>query len=119
MADVYSVTFTGRLTRDAVNKIVGSTSVTEFDVANNFGYGDKAGVQYRKCSLWGKRGDALKQYLTKGQLVCVSGQETTNSWTDKDGVKRNDIVINVSDVALLGGKKDDNDPPPPDDVPEF
>lgn len=117
MADVFTVTFTGRLTADATTKSVGSTTVTEFDVANNFGYGDKAGVQYIKCTLWGKRGTSLEPYLKKGQAVCIAGQETENKWTGQDGQVHKDRQVNVSDVSLLGGgKKEDSTPEDNPDV---
>jgi single-strand DNA-binding protein len=53
------------------------------------------------CSLWGKRGDALAQYLTKGSSVTVSGDLGTREYEGKTY-----LTVRVSDVTLQGGKSD-------------
>jgi len=58
------------------------------------------------CSIYGKRGESLAQYLTKGQAVTVGGTITEREWTDKDGNKRKAMDIRVADVALQGGKRE-------------
>jgi len=66
--------FTGNLGRDAEQKFIPSgDSVVSFSVAVKSGYGDKATTTWAKCTMWGERGEAVAQYLTKGQLVGVSG----------------------------------------------
>ena len=58
------------------------------------------------CSLFGKRGEALAQYLTKGQSVTVSGTVTEREWTDKEGGKRKSMDVRVNEIALQGGKRE-------------
>jgi single-strand DNA-binding protein len=103
MADLNSMTLTGRLVRDAEKKAFPSgISYLKFDVANNTGYGDYAKVNYFKCLLVGKRADSLGQYLTKGQMVSIEGEMEKNDWTDKDGRTVKDWQLTISDINLIG-----------------
>jgi single-strand DNA-binding protein len=105
MADINVVTFTGRLTRDAVRKSLPSGAmVVQFDIANNYGYGDYAKTAFFTVNLWGKSGDGVAPYLLKGQLVGVTGSLEVQTWDSQSGEKRQKNVINSSNLILLGGK---------------
>ena len=78
--------------------------ICSFSVADSMGK-DKPTIWWN-CSLFGKRAEALSQYLTKGQQVTVIGNVTEREWTDKDGGKRKSMDVRVSDVALMGGKRE-------------
>ena len=92
-------TFTGRLGRDAEPKTLSSgTSFLEFSIAVDTGYGDKKRSFWLRCSLFGERGK-LSQYLTKGQLIGVSGELSQS----EDGKYLN---LRANAVELLGGRQD-------------
>jgi single-strand DNA-binding protein len=57
---------------------------------------------YFDCSLFGKRGEALEQYLKKGAKVTVIGDFSTREHEGKTYLQ-----IRVSEVSLQGGKRDD------------
>lgn len=59
-------------------------------------------TEWVSCVLWGKRGQALAQYLAKGKTIYVEGRLQTSSY-EKDGVKHYRTEVNVSEVILLGG----------------
>lgn len=100
-----SITITGNLGKDAeLRHLQDGTPVCSFSVADNQGK-DKPSIWWN-CALWGKRGEALQQYLTKGQPVTVVGNVSEREWTDKDGQKRKSMDVRVQDVALQGGRKD-------------
>jgi single-strand DNA-binding protein len=100
------ITITGNLGKDCESRFLpNGDAVTSFSVADSQGR-DKPSIWWN-CSLFGKRGEALAQYLTKGQTVTVIGNITEREWTDKDGHKRKSMDIRVSDLALQGGKRDD------------
>lgn len=103
MADLNSCSFTGRLTRDAETQTVGSkgTSITKFSIANNTGFGQYARTQFFNCQMWGKAGEALKQYLTKGKQVAVTGVLENQKWTGNDGIEHDSWTLTVSSVTLL------------------
>lgn len=99
--------FTGNIGNAAEQRHTPSgDSVVQFSVAVKSGYGEKEVTTWTKCSLWGKRGESVASYLTKGQLVGVTGEVTLREFTDKDGVKRTSLDVRVNDITLLGNKRD-------------
>lgn len=99
--------FTGNIGKDAEQRYTPSgDAVLQFSVGVKSGYGDKASTTWARCAMWGKRGEAVAQYLTKGQLVGISGEVTLREFTDRDGQKRSSLEVRVNDLSLLGGKRD-------------
>lgn len=100
--------FTGNLGNDAEQRLLpNGDSVVNFSVAVKSGYGEKASTTWSKCAMFGKRGESVCQYLTKGQLVGVSGEVSLRAWKDKEGVERHSLEVRVNDLTLLG-KRDDS-----------
>jgi single-strand DNA-binding protein len=100
-----SITIAGGLGRDAELKYLNNGDpICNFSVADSQGR-DK-GTIWWSCTLYGKRGEALAQYLTKGQSVTVVGSVTEREWSDKEGNKRKSMDVRVSEIALQGGRKD-------------
>ena len=111
--DINTVVLVGRLTRDSELKY--STSgfpICTFSLAVNDSKkeGDawKEFAHFFDCTLLGKRGEALSQYLTKGQKVAIQGKLQQDRW-EKDGQKRSKVKILVNDIELIGGKKAETD----------
>lgn len=104
-----NITVAGTLGRDCEIKTLNSgDSIANFSVADSMGR-DK-GTIWWNCELWGKRADALAQYLVKGQAVAVSGTVSEQEWTDKEGNKRKSMKLRVNDIALQGGRKESSEP---------
>jgi single-strand DNA-binding protein len=100
-----SITIVGGLGRDAELKYLNNGDpICNFSVADSQGR-DK-GTIWWNCTLFGKRGEALSQYLTKGQSVTVVGTVAEREWQDKEGNKRKSMDVRVSEIALQGGRKD-------------
>ena len=102
---------TGRLGRDSkTNQTQGGTSVCNFALAVESGFGDKKQTIWLDCALWGKRAEgALPQYLIKGAQVAVSGEMATREYQDNSGVNRTAVTLRVNDLTLLGNKQSDQD----------
>lgn len=99
------ITIAGNLTKDAeVRYLPNGDAVASFGIADNQGK-DKPAI-FWNASLFGKRGEALAQYLTKGSPVTVAGSVTEREWTDKEGNKRKSMDVRVSEIALQGGRRD-------------
>jgi len=94
-----NLTIAGRLTKDAETRDAGSDRVTSFSVAVDDRVGKEKGTMFFDASLWGKRGEALAQYLTKGSYVTVSGDLGTREHNGKTY-----LTLRVADVTLQGGK---------------
>eukprot|EP00992_Anisonema_acinus_P010897 TRINITY_DN6952_c0_g1_i1.p2 TRINITY_DN6952_c0_g1~~TRINITY_DN6952_c0_g1_i1.p2 ORF type:complete len:131 (+),score=5.78 TRINITY_DN6952_c0_g1_i1:463-855(+) len=58
------------------------------------------------ATLWGKRGESLNQYLSRGQQVAIEGELRQERW-EKDGVKNSKVTINVTEIQLLGSRNSD------------
>lgn len=100
-----SITVAGQLGRDAELKYLNNgDAVTNFSVADSAGR-DKPTIWW-SCQLFGKRAEALSQYLKKGQAVTVSGSVTEREWTDKDGNTKKSMNVRVNEVALMGRREE-------------
>jgi single-strand DNA-binding protein len=106
MSDLAVAVVVGRLTRDAELKYTNSgQAVCHFSVAT--GARRKKGDQWIEESsfwdvdLWGKQGESINQYLTKGKLVAVEGSMRQDRW-EQDGVTRTKVQITANTVQLLG-----------------
>ena len=95
-----NVTLAGRVGKDAETRQAGNSSVTGFSVAGDTGFGDRKQSHWFNCSLWGKRGEAMQQYLSKGQEVVVIGEYSEREY---NGNKYKEL--NVLDVKLMGGSQ--------------
>jgi single-strand DNA-binding protein len=105
--DINAVVIIGRLTRDAELKTTASgQSITSFSIAVNRSVkkGDEwtDEASFFDVILWGKIGEIIVQYMTKGKQVAVVGSLRQDRWTDKEGANRSKVVINAETVQLLG-----------------
>ena len=104
-----NITLVGNLTRDSEKRFLPSgEAIVSFGVADNQGrdaQGNDKPPIYWNCSFFGKRGEAVQPYLTKGQAVTVIGSITEREWVDKEGGQRKTMDIRVSDLALQGGAR--------------
>lgn len=106
MTDINQVILVGRLTRDSELKYSGAgTAVANFSVASSSYAGkDKENyTSYIDCVMFGKRAEAVNQYLVKGTQVVVNGSLKQSRW-DSEGGKRSKVSITVSDIQMVGGK---------------
>ena len=106
MSDLAIAVLVGRLTRDAELKYTNSgQAVCHFSVAT--GSRRKKGDQWVEeasfwdVDLWGKPGESINQYLTKGRLVAIEGSMRQDKW-EQDGQTRSKIQITANTVQLLG-----------------
>lgn len=99
-----SWSFTGNLGQDAEQRYMpNGNAVLQFSVAVKAGYGDKAATTWVRCAMFGKSGEAVAPYLTKGQQVAVVGEASLREW-EKDGAKRQSLEVRVVDLTLIGGR---------------
>lgn len=101
------VCISGNLTRDPeLRSTAGGTSVMGFGVAvNERRKNNRTGEwedypNFVDCTLFGKRAEALEQYLSKGTKVAVEGRLRYSSW-EKDGQKRSKLGVIVEEVELM------------------
>jgi single-strand DNA-binding protein len=61
-------------------------------------------TEWHSVTLWGKRGEALSKFLTKGERIFVEGSLRTSSY-EKNGEKRYSTEINATNIILAGRGK--------------
>jgi len=96
----------GRIGRDAeVRQTNNGTSVANFPVAVDVGYGDNKATLWLDCSMFGKRAEGgLVQYLVKGAQVMVEGDINLRQYTKGDGTGGAAVTLNIQDLKLAGGQ---------------
>jgi single-strand DNA-binding protein len=108
MADMNHVNLIGRLTRDAELKYAPSgQAVSKFSIAVNRSVkrGEKweDEANFFDIVLWGKRAEALNQYLAKGKQIGVDGELRQDRW-QQDGQNRSRVEVVAANINLLGGE---------------
>ena len=61
-------------------------------------------TEWHSVTLWGKRGEALSKFLTKGERIFVEGSIRTSSY-EKDGEKRYRTEVVANNIILAGRGK--------------
>lgn len=100
-------TAVGRVGKDAeVRTTASGQVVTGFSLAVNTGYGDNQQTRWLDCSIWGKRGENIAQYIRKGSMVTAVGQMGQREYEGKTY-----DTLNVSEIVLppRTEKKPDDD----------
>lgn len=111
MSNVNTVVIGGNLGNDAeVRHTPNGAAVTNFRIANSRKYrqGDelKTETSWIRVTAFGKLGESIAQYLTKGKNVTVVGRIKTGQY-EKDGVKKDTFDIIASEIFL--GPRSQND----------
>lgn len=108
MSDLAIAVIVGRLTRDAELKYTNSgQAVCHFSIAT--GSRRKKGDQWVEESsfwdvdYWGKGGEGINQYLTKGKQIAVEGAMRQDTW-EQGGQTRRKTLVTANTVQLLGSK---------------
>lgn len=95
-----TITIAGTIGKNAELRRAGDKPVAGFSVAVSNGKdrdGNWKDSTWYDCSLWGKRGESLAQYLTKGSRVCVTGRPSVRVHEGKAY-----LGVSVNEVSLLG-----------------
>lgn len=94
-----NITIGGTVGKDAVmRRTQGGEPVLGFSVAVDDGYGENKTTMWFDIALWGKRGDALAKFLTKGTKVCVTGE-----FGQRHHEGKTYFTCRASDITLMGG----------------
>jgi single-strand DNA-binding protein len=135
MAYLNKVFLIGNLTRDPELRVTPKgTAICQFGIAVNRQFKDESGATRDETTFvdieaWGKQGELVSKYLTKGSPAMVEGRLKFDQWEDKtSGQKRSKLKVVLDNVQFLstrggggghapgaGAPPDDGDPasPPP------
>ena len=110
--NINRVVLTGNLTRDPeLRSTPSGTSVCSLRLAVNTSRKDAQGnwvdkPNYFDITVWGRQGENVAQFLSKGRPVAVDGRLEWREFTDKDGNNRQAVEIVADSVQFLGGRDD-------------
>src|SRR5213075_2895824 len=100
----------GNLGQDPELKVTqGGQAVLKLRLATTESYLDRNNArqertEWHSVTLWGKRGEALSKFLTKGERIFVEGSLRTSSY-EKDGEKRYRTEVIANNIILAGRGK--------------
>ena len=120
---INKVIISGNLTRDPELKSTASgTSVLKLGVAVNDRRKDASGEwtdvpNFVDVTVFGKRGEALARFLSKGAKVAIEGKLRWSQW-EKDGEKRSKLEVVADEVELMGAREGSNETPSDDGLDE-
>ena len=109
MIIINKVVLLGRLTKDPdLNFAAGKgTAICKFNLAVTRPF-KKDETDFINCIAFGKTGETMAQYLTKGRQVAITGRIQTGSYDAKDGTKRYTTDIIVESFEFIGSSKNNN-----------
>ncbi len=85
----------------------GGQAILKLRLATTESYLDKSNTrqertEWHRITIWGKRGEALAKFLSKGDRIFIEGRIQTSSY-EKNGEKRYSTDIIANNVILAGG----------------
>jgi len=115
MRGLNTVELIGRVGNDPdVHATNDGTIRSRFNIAINRAWNDQDGqrqqaTEWVPCVAWGKVGEIVGEYVTKGRLLYVEGRLHTSAWPDETtGEKRSRTEVIVQDVILLDSRRADD-----------
>lgn len=111
MANLNRVMLIGNLTRDPeLRATPKGTAICSFSLAVNRRFKSETGedreeVTYVDIEAWGKAGENIAKYCTKGRPLFVEGRLRLDQWEDKNTKeKRSRMKVVCENFQFLGGR---------------
>lgn len=107
-----AVQLVGNLGREVELKEFDSgSSKASFSLATNEFYKNSKGekvqeTQWHNVVAWGKLGESMHKYLSKGSEVLVKGRLVSRSYNDKEGHTKYITEVIASDFMMFDKKQD-------------
>jgi len=108
MASYNRVILIGNLTRDPeVRFASGNNAICKFGLAVSRNYTTKDGEKREDTTFvdidaFGKVGEILGKYLSKGRPVMIEGRLQLDTWESKEGEKRSKLKVVCENFQFLG-----------------
>lgn len=102
------VSLAGNLTRQPVMRQTPNSRLAAFGLAIDRRWRSADGdlreeTTFVDCEAWGRTGELVLQYLTKGSPVLVAGRLRLDSWEDKEGKRQSRLKVVCEQVRFLPG----------------
>lgn len=110
MASYNKVLLMGNITRDIELKSIGSgNTVANIGLAVNRRYTTQSGerreeVTFVDCEAWGKTGENIAKFFSKGRPIFIEGRLKLDQWEDKEGKKHSRLRVVVESFEFVDSK---------------
>ena len=112
MANFNKVYLIGNLTRDPELRVTPKgTAICQFGLAVNRQFKDESGAMrddttFVDIEAWGKQGETIAKYCTKGRPLYVEGRLRLDQWEDKNTKeKRSRMKVVLEQFQFLGDSR--------------
>lgn len=108
---VNKVILVGRLGRDPEMKYLDNgTAICNVSVATSKKIKGEERTEWHRVVAFGKCGELIGEYLSKGAQAYLEGELRTRKWTDKEGADRYTTEVVADQVRFLDGKAKQEEP---------
>ena len=100
---INKVELLGRVGTDPEMKYTpNGTAVTQLRLATDrYRRDGEDATDWHTVIVWGKSGEAVNNYVQKGQRVYVAGRLVQNTWDGEDGQRRHRTEVHTQEVVFL------------------
>ena len=110
------MTLIGNLTRDPETRVIqrngAESTVTNFTVAVNDGYGEHKRTEFVRIAAWSGLGATCAMYLKKGMKVYAEGSASVNAYINSEGKAVGQMDMRLDSIEFLSrvfGTEDDTE----------
>ena len=99
-----NVSLIGRLVRDPSLSGTDNARISRFTLAVDRDYtgaDGKRAADFVPCVAWRQKAEFAAKYLSKGQLIGITGRIATSNYTSKDGTGKTSVEVQVNDYYFL------------------
>ena len=107
---INKVELLGRVGTDPEMKYTpNGTAVTQLRLATDrYRRDGEDTADWHNIVVWGKTGEAVNQYVQKGQRIYVAGRLVQNTWEAEDGQRRHRTEVHTQEVVFLDSNGNGN-----------
>ena len=99
------MTLIGNLTRDPETRVIqrngAESTVTNFTVAINDGYGEHKRTEFVRIAAWNGLGATCALYLKKGMKVYAEGPASVNAYINSEGKAVGQMEMRLDSIEFL------------------
>lgn len=99
------MTLIGNLTRDPETRVIqrngAESTVTNFTVAVNDGYGEHKRTEFVRIAAWNGLGATCALYLKKGMKVYAEGPASVNAYINSEGKAVGQMELRLDNIEFL------------------
>lgn len=103
----------GRLTKDVEIKKTKNgdkeTTIGNFTLAVDDGYGDSKHTNFFPCSVFGKQAETMEKWVKKGTKVILNCKPRQNNYKDKNGNNYSYVNFIVQSFEFANGKNENSE----------